>query len=253
MRKLINLWLLSFCALCANPMLSMATECGAASPRLQALGEHYYDLELVNYYVDNLEKLTDRDSDAIKAPIASTPKLSRVIANRNNPGYLEAVGLQKLLNRLLDDEFMQGHGPRVVCARRDGQDVAIEQVFELKNIKRTINGTGDNWLEALEHREKARHIHTHRSDHDSRNSYASRNSPLAPSTLDLPNAGLWRTAATPNTLSANQRVRRSAPGSVSYLVEISTEAQAIGEDIEIRQRFFVNGYYTELLVWRLSS
>ena len=214
-----------------------------------------------------------------------SPALERLGARYAEPG-LEPPGdgaiargtpAARLLETLRDATLVGVDGERVRCRGTDGTARELRWRLGLEQLERVRLLGGDVVLSAFEaRRAPASGTPGHAVAGDARLVGGA----LVAEVIDVPPAAAWRTGADGRSIEANRRVRRrgaasaycaapaaplprpldfppdggaGGPPRCAPLTEIATTARADGRTIELEQTFYVNGRWSERVIWRLRS
>ena len=246
---------------------SSATRCGAPSPTLATLGAADYV---------RLDATVHAPRDATDAPFGRvTPRpgtLDERLADRHAPQRARLLRLARLRDALRTASLDGLDGERVRC-RGDEREIAWR--FDLEQLERVELLSGETVLTAYEAR------HTVRSDPHGRGDDRLVADTLVAELVGLPAPETWQPTEDGAALHANRRFRRAGAPTVScalvslpslsfperpspalgtpaaerchYLAEIDTTARAVGGAIELEQVFYVNGRWSERVLWRLGT
>ncbi len=198
------------------PAFTWATECGTASPRLQQMGDTYYNLRDAHIY---------SPEDAHMAKYQAILQAHRSTQNG-------------VIKQLKGSYFRSGSGYRTRCKGRG--DTLREEIdrFQLVDIERVETLNGSIKITAWEDNSKSRTIKSAQFD--------------IPQTVQQPQQHKQHL----HTLVDNRRLRRGRlqnPAGNSYLLEMDTEVAVDGNNVELTQIYYINGYRSEWVVWHLKG
>ena len=221
---------------------TQAAECATKSPLFERLGDAYYTFDHQGSGAESLRVRHD-NRDSSKQPVSFARQdwselglhisMTEVLDNRSHPHYPLAASLLKMLETLHNTEFRRGTGERIVCSGRNSEAPERLARFQLEGLERVTLLSGQIMLNAWE-------------DDDNKRVVKSQS-------IDIPAISSWQASDTFDSLQVHQRLRRSgAVSCCSYLVEIHTEARSRHNRIELKQTFYVNGYRSDWVLWRLE-
>lgn len=255
---------------------SATTRCGTPSPTLATLGvEDYVRLDDTAREPGDGRDARAREPSA-RASIGRGP-LDESLADRHDPRRLRLLRLAYLRDALRTASLEGLSGERVRCrgSGRGAREVAWR--FDLEQLERVELLSGDTLLTAYEARHSVRTGPLGRAVGDDRLVADT----LVAEIVGLPAPDAWRPSEDGGSLRANRRFRRAGAATEScalvsrpslsfpelaspalgtlasnrchHLAEIDTTARAVGGAIELEQVLYVNGRWSERVLWRLGS